>query len=356
MTAIKTHEKKGLVLFIEDHLDTRILLSEQLKGLNYEVIAMEKGLTALEWLETNQPDIVILDWMLPDMDGIEICNRIRQNSSLSDLPIMMLSALGGYSNNRIIGLQAGANDFMEKPYSLLELEARIKALLTVQNVQKQSQQLLSRYIPKEIQQHIKKSGDTGTLREQRLVTMLFADLREVTNLNTNDPERLIPVLDQFFDTMMQIIHDHHGIIIDITGDEILAAFNLPEENPQANIEAITTAIAMQKAFKSIQTHWKTEGIEISMGIGIHLGYVTVGYFGSKHLQRYTLVGNPVNYTHRLVETAHHDEISVSTPVYQAVKDKLPQLSFARHENIALQGIPDLQTIYKVTGDSITEAD
>lgn len=347
MSMIGTQQKKGVVLFIEDHLDTRILLSEQLKGLNYDVVPMEKGITALEWLETNQPDIIILDWMLPDMDGIEICHRIRQNSSMSDLPILMLSALGGYSNNRIIGLQAGANDFMEKPYSLLELEARIKALLTVQNVQKQSQQLLSRYVPKEIQQHIKEKDATGKLREQRLVTMLFADLREFTNLGNTAPEQLIPVLDQFFDTMMQIIHDHGGIIIDITGDEIFAAFNLPEESTGANIRAVEAALKMQKTFHEIQSHWQAKGIEVGMGIGVHFGYVTVGHFGSKHLQRYTLIGNSVNYAHRLVETAKKDEILISAPIYQAVKDKMTQ-DFQRRENVTLKGIAETQTIYTVT--------
>lgn len=126
-----SNPSQGMVLFVEDHPDTRVLLSEQLKALQYDVVPMEHGAEALAWLDGHLPDVVILDWMLPDIDGIEICRRIRTRYTAIELPVLILSTLVGDPENRIMGLQAGANEFMEKPFLIRELQARLNALIAL---------------------------------------------------------------------------------------------------------------------------------------------------------------------------------------------------------------------------------
>jgi DNA-binding response OmpR family regulator len=116
---------KRLILVIEDNLSVQEILSRQLVKAGYSVHVADRGGKALEWLKTNKPDLVLLDVMLPEMDGFEICANIRKSHPPNILPIIMLSALGQDVRDRIKGLQAGANDFVAKPYHIDELKARI---------------------------------------------------------------------------------------------------------------------------------------------------------------------------------------------------------------------------------------
>src|SRR5258706_4641714 len=216
-------KQSGVILIVEDNYDTQRVISTQLTHFNYSPICKSSGQEALEWLEHNHADLVLLDIMLPDISGMDICRQIRMRHPANTLPILMLSALGQDSDDRVQGLQAGANDFMAKPYHLDELLARITVLLNVKNSTEEQEKLLSVYVARGI--HAQARLDPAFLkrREHRETVVMFADLRGFTRLSTRvSAVALLQVLDDFFDSMMSTIGQHGGITLDITGDELLA--------------------------------------------------------------------------------------------------------------------------------------
>jgi excisionase family DNA binding protein len=129
MTASENAQNAAVILIVEDDEKTLRLLKKQLSKHGFEIIGKSHGREGLSWLEKNHADLVILDLMLPDIDGLEVSLMLRKKYPLHILPILMLSALGVEATDRVRGLQAGANDFMAKPYHAEELVARVQLLL-----------------------------------------------------------------------------------------------------------------------------------------------------------------------------------------------------------------------------------
>src|SRR5579884_2565988 len=127
-------EKMTRILLVEDEAQLASLVQEQLTAASYSVSVATDGLTALRLLEGHPADLVILDWMLPGLDGLEVCRRIRAQSIT---PILMLTARAEESD-RVLGLEVGADDYLIKPFSMAELQARTRALLRRVDLMKQS--------------------------------------------------------------------------------------------------------------------------------------------------------------------------------------------------------------------------
>ena len=123
--AISTSTK---VLVVEDEAPLAEMLRYNLKAEGFRVVHAETGEEALMLLDEERPDLVVLDWMLPGVSGIELCRRLRSKSDTCSLPIIMLTARGEESD-RVRGLSTGADDYVTKPFSLPELMARVKAIL-----------------------------------------------------------------------------------------------------------------------------------------------------------------------------------------------------------------------------------
>lgn len=339
---------QGLILLIEDSPDIQRMIKKQLTHYGYEVEVQGDGASGLAWLATHRPDLVILDLMLPDMDGFEICTRIRQQHSANLLPILMLSALGQEVKDRVRGLKAGANDFMSKPYHLDELLARLETLIQVKKQHDQAETLVSRYVNQALRQEAALNPELVKQRQSGHGVILFADLRGFTHLsNTLPPETLVHLLDEFFDAMMQVIEEHGGVIFDIVGDEIMAVFNLPNPVPVPAYLAVQAALEMQELFRLLKIRWAAQGIEIGLGIGIEQGEVMVGNIGGNSLMRFTVIGSPVNYASRLLGLAQDGQVVVSRSIYQSIKlaDHIQVISCPE---VMLKGISQPQQVYQLS--------
>ncbi|HEU4782861.1 MAG TPA: response regulator transcription factor [Ktedonobacterales bacterium] len=113
------------ILLVEDEVDLCNLIKGHLEGEGYAVVQAFDGPTALTFVEQHRPDVIILDWMLPGMDGLTVCRRVRQSHLM---PILMLTARSE-EIDRVLGLEVGADDYVVKPFSMRELLARVRALL-----------------------------------------------------------------------------------------------------------------------------------------------------------------------------------------------------------------------------------
>ncbi len=177
--------KKPVILVIEDNQDVQIILTAQLDYYGFEVVCKSDGPSGLAWLEENKADLVILDLMLPGMSGFTIAQRIREKYSPSQLPILMLSALGVEADDRVRGLEAGANDIMAKPYKTEELVARIRILLKVTQTTQEAESItstLSRYMSSVLRAQAKINPQMLMRRQYRHAVVMFADLCGFTHM------------------------------------------------------------------------------------------------------------------------------------------------------------------------------
>jgi adenylate cyclase len=343
----KGTQRTPTILVIEDNDNLRMLLAQQLTFFQLNPVCMQNGIEGLKWLEENEADLVVLDWMLPDMEGIDVCREIRKSYSASALPVLMLSALGRDVDRRVNGLKAGANDFMAKPYEVTELVARIQSQLAVKSDQERTEDLLSNYTTRMLREQVKLDPQAVNRRELREAVILFADLRGFTELTASShTEDTVALLDRFFEEMMQVVGKYNGCVLDLAGDEMLVTFNLPDPVPQASEHAMNAALEMQHHFATLREEWQQSGIDVGLGIGIHQGEVMLGNMGGSELRRYTVIGNAVNIAHRFVEIAGDGEIIISPELYQEVHPALEGVSVERHA-ATLKGVDGQQSVYRI---------
>ena len=344
----QAREESPLILVVEDNLDAQQILYVQLKQAGFRIYGAFDGASALTWLEENDADLVLLDWMLPNKTGIDVCRDIRKKHSTTELPILMLSALGEDAAARVRGLQAGANDFMAKPYETTELIARIRVLLNIKQEADRFEDLLSRYTASAVRMQAKIDPSVLKERSRHHAVVIFADLRGFTQLTAHiQPEKTLRLLDEFFDMMMRIIDQHGGIVFDVAGDELLAAFNVPYEVPVSSYLAIRAVTEMQKTFDSLRREWSQNGINVGLGIGMHQGEVVLGNVGGKELMRYTIMGNVVNFAHRLVENAEDGDIIISSEIYKEISLSSDDFTVVPLQDAKLKGITTPQDIYRL---------
>lgn len=219
----------------------------------------------------------------------------------------------------------------------------------------------SRYMGPRLVEHVL-SNEPGLLarRERRQSVVLFADLRDSTRMIVNvEPNTAIPLLNEFFTSMTDIVYEFDGTVFDLTGDEVMVGFNVPFDQPDAHYRALLTAITMQRRFNELRQEWQSRfGIALGLGIGMDQGNVVVGNVGAESRMTFRLVGEAVNIAHRLVDLAEDGQIVITETIYDAVRQDVPRLleviSFKRVGPIALKGKTNAQMLY-VTAFQRTES-
>ncbi len=335
------------ILVIEDNRDLQALLKTQLTNFGVNPVGKYTVRSGLEWLRENKADLVILDWMLPDGDGLDVIKSIRKTHSPSALPIVVLSALGHYADRRVIGLEAGANDFMAKPYEVEELMARIDGQLKVKADATRKERLFSGYMTRALRERLDSDPEVISRRELQQGVIMFADLRGFTALAAHHQlDSTMLVLDEFYNSMMQVVDTHGGCVLDIVGDEMLVSFGLDGSLPDPASRALQAALAMQEKFAFLKFRWSKANLVIGLGIGIAQGEVLLGNVGGANLKRYTVIGNTVNFAHRLVEIADDGEIMISSDLYGEIR---PHLKGLHVEAIPakLKGLENIKRIYRI---------
>ncbi len=121
-------EAMPLILIVEDELPLSTLLKYNLESQGYRTIEAADGLVALNLVGKERPDLILLDWMLPGMAGVDVCREIRRRPNSRDVPVLMLTARAEEAD-KVRGLNIGADDYLTKPFSMAELQARVRALL-----------------------------------------------------------------------------------------------------------------------------------------------------------------------------------------------------------------------------------
>ncbi len=337
----------GVILVVDDNEENREMLARRLAREGYEVRRAVGGADALAALATAPVDLVLLDVMMPDLNGYEVLQRLKADPPLCDIPVLMISSLDEVESvARCIEL--GADDYLPKPFNPVLLRARIGASLEKkrlrdqevrharelvewnrtleQRVQEQVAQLeqlgrLKRFFSPQLAELIVAGGADDPLKtHRRQVTVVFLDLRGFTAFaETAEPEEVMGVLREYHAAMGRLILEHEGTLERFTGDGMMIFFNDPVEVPNPAERAVRMAVAMRDRVKELAAGWRKQGWDLPLGVGIAQGYATIGAIGFEGRWDYGAIGTVTNLAARLCGEAKGGQILVSSRVAGAVE-------------------------------------
>jgi DNA-binding response OmpR family regulator len=328
------------VLVVDDTPLNVKMLADILIFNGHEVVTASGGQQALAQVQAEKPDIVLLDVMMPDLDGYAVCRAIRENPETAVLPVVMVTSLDP-REERVKGLEAGADDFLSKPINQPELLARVRSLVRIKayqdQVQAQARELqewsctlerrveegvkeverlsrMKRFLSPQVAELIVDSG--SALKSHRAeITVVFLDLRGFTAFTElADPEEVLEVLREYHAAMGKLIMAYQGTLERFSGDGIMIFFNdpLPLDNPAE--QAVRMCIEMQSCFAQLMQMWGKRGHDLEMGIGVAQGFATLGVIGFEGRQDYGALGPVCNLASRLCGEARGGQILVSQKV------------------------------------------
>ena len=364
------------ILVVDDQPKNVKLLADVLAGKGYAVVTAGSGADALVRVAADQPDLVLLDVMMPGMDGYEVCLAIRANPTTGILPVVLVTALDPVQE-RLKGIEAGADDFLTKPINQPELLARVKSLLRINDlyrtvqaqaaelaalnsglearVQQQVVQLerlgrLKRFFSPQLAELIVAGGTEDPLRTHRRdIVVVFVDLRGFTAFTESaEPEEVIGLLHEYHGEMGRIIAAHDGTIERFAGDGIMVFFNdpVPLANPAEH--AVRMALEMRQRFATLAAGWRKQGFELGIGIGIAQGYATIGAIGFEGRWDYGAIGGVTNLAARLCGEAGAGQILADRKAVAKVEGLV---EFAPVGELVLKGFSQPLPAFEIKGVS-----
>lgn len=360
LSAVTEAAQSGTVLAVDDSADNRDLLSRYLHRMGHQVLTASSGQLALDTLSVHEVDLVLLDLMMPGMNGSDVLNRIKANPAWRAIPVIVIS--GQQDMDGIIAcIEAGADDYLFKPFNPVLLKARIKAGLErkrwhdreesyreqLERSEKFIRATFGRYVSEEVVTNLLEQPEGlklgGDLRE---VTILMSDIRSFSTISEQlPPDKVMQMLNTYLGTMTDIIIGHQGTIDEFIGDAILAIFGAPIARDDDASRAVHCALDMQQAMQAINQDNISKGLpEISMGIGINTGNVIAGNIGSEKRSKYGVVGHQVNLTARIEQQSKGGDVLVS----QTTLDQLDtSFNVGEQQTVQVKGIAESVSIYPI---------
>jgi class 3 adenylate cyclase len=311
--------ERPLVLAVDDEPANLALLRKLLAHQGYDVVEAVDGRSALAAVVSDEPDLVCLDVMMPGIDGIEVCQRLRRDPEHAGLPILLLTALDR-PEDKARGLEAGANDFLSKPFDEIELAARLRSLLRTKALQDRLADLLGRYVSDSIAAEVLRDPFGVSLGgDRRHVSTLFADIRGYTALAAqHEPEQALDLLNRYLTVASDAVEEQGGTVADLLGDGIFAFFGAPVMHSNDPERAVRAAVAIQAGVVSLDIPSMAD-VRLQTGIGITSGLVVAGNVGSERRMHYAVVGDSVNVAARLQASAGPGQILVDEATHEAVQ-------------------------------------
>ncbi len=316
------------ILIVDDEPFNLDLLEQELGEYDYAIERAKDGVEALERTESFKPDVILLDYMMPRMNGLEVVKRLRESPAHKGIPVILLTAKAT-QEDKVAGLDAGADDYVTKPFDSFELLARVRAMLRLKEMHdtleewnrtladKVKQQVaeidrmarLKRYLAPQIAETILTEGDVLFKTHRSEITVVFLDLRGFTAFSDNaEPEEVMDFLRYYHGEMGSLVFKFEGTLERFMGDGIVVIFNDPipcEDHPQ---KAARMALEMRDRVKELRAGWRKKGYDLDLGVGLATGYATLGTMGFEGRMDYGTVGNLPNLAARLCAEARGGQI------------------------------------------------
>jgi class 3 adenylate cyclase len=365
--------ERPLILVVDDVAENLDIVTMRLTAQGYEVEVARNGREALERTHELLPDLLLLDVMMPEIDGIEVTRRLKADEATRAIPVLLLTAKSSV-DDVVAGLDAGGDDYITKPYDQTTLVARVRSLLRIKalydTVQRQAAELsalnkdlssrvqqqvaelerlreLRRFLPPQLAGMIAAEGSEARIltHHRREVVALFCDLRGFTSFaEAAEPEEVMDLLKAYHGALGPLVHEAEGTLERFLGDGMMIIFNdpLPCQNPATR--AVSLSVAMRDRFLSLARSWEHRGHSIGFGIGIAQGYATLGRIGFEGRFDYAAIGTVTNVAARLCAEARDNQILVSQRIASQIGDLATLQSIG---DLQLRGLRRPVSVYNV---------
>ncbi len=366
-------QRRTKILLVDDTPQNIKLLAVLLESWGYETLSAGSGAEALESVAAEKPDLVLLDIVMPGMDGYDVCRQLRADPATRVLPIVMITASGG--QEKVKALEVGADDFITKPFDNGEVQARGSSLLRIkeyhdrvqaqqaelaewnrtleERVQQQVDEIqrlgtLRRFLPPQLAEMIVSSGDQSILESHRReITVVVCALRGFTALSElAEPEEVMRILGEYHATLGQTISRFGGTVDRFAADEITVFFNDPLPYPDSGRQAVRMAMEMRSHVDLLARSWKNLGHDLTFVVGIATGFATLGKIGFEGRFDYAAIGTVMSLAARLCDEAQPGQILVGQRVKAVIEKEIEAESLGE---IPLVGFVNPIAAYRVTG-------
>jgi class 3 adenylate cyclase/CheY-like chemotaxis protein len=343
------------ILIVDDTPANVEILEMRLAAHGFEILTAGDGEEALAIIGDKQPDLILLDIMMPKIDGIEVCRRVKGDNSLPFIPIILVTAKSD-PKDVVAGLEAGAEEYLTKPVEKTALVARVKSMLRIKELHDKSQEQsttleaqttelaelnqdlekrvadqlvelerishLKRFFSPQLAELIVSSGDDKFMESHRQeITVVFCDLRNFTEFSsTAEPEEQLRVLREYHEVVGSLIFRYEATLEHFAGDGVMSFFNDPMPCPDPAASAVRMAIDMRDEVDELLKKWGKRGFELGFGVGVALGYATLGHVGFEGQFHYMAIGSVANLASRLCDQAQNGQILITQRVYAEVED------------------------------------
>ena len=343
------------ILIVDDNPTNLDIFETRLATHGYDVITARDGEEGLAVARERQPDLILLDIMMPKMDGIEVCRRLKDDPSLPFMPIILVTAKAE-AKDVVAGLEAGGDEYLTKPVDHSALVARVKSMLRIKalhdttqeqagRLETQAAQLaewnqtlekrvaeqleeldrvgqLKRFFSPQLAELIVSSGLESIVKSHRReITVVFCDLRNFTAFSeTAEHEDVMRVLREYHEAIGPLIFRFEATLEHFAGDGVMAFFNDPVPCPDPAARAVRMAVAMRQEMDELLEVWRKRGYDLGLGIGIAMGYATLGQIGFEGLFHYGAIGSVLNLASRLCDSAESGQIFITKRIYAEVDD------------------------------------
>ena len=343
------------ILIVDDEPFNLDLLEQELDEQNYTIERANDGAEALDKVPVFQPDLILLDYMMPKMNGLEVLRRLREDALYKRIPVILLTAKAT-QEDKVRGLDAGADDYAIKPFDSFELLARVRAMMRIKQMhdtldewnrsltEKVKQQVdelqrvnrLKRYLSPQIAETILGEDENLFKSHRREITVVFLDLRGFTSFSHSaEPEEVMEVLRGYHAAMGKLIFDFDGTLERFAGDGIMIFFNDPIPCPDHTEKAVRMALDMQSKVEDLRAEWLKRGYELDLGIGMAAGYATLGNIGFEGRMDYGAIGNVTNLAARLCSEAKARQILTNQRTLSKIENLV---EYEPLEELQLKGV------------------
>ncbi len=317
------------VLIVDDEPFNLDLLEQELMDQGYTIERANDGEEALQKVESFLPDVILLDYMMPKLNGIEVVKRLRQDERRKLIPVILVTAKGS-QEDKVRGLDAGADDYVVKPFDSFELLARVRSMIRIKHlhdsleewnrsladkVKEQVAEIermsrLKRYLSPQVAETLLQSEEGALFKtHRREITVVFLDLRGFTAFSDSaEPEEIMELLRSYHAEMGKLVFKFEGTLERFAGDGIMIFFNDPIPCEDHTERAVRMAVEMRSQAQELRAGWLKKGYDLDLGIGLASSYATLGNVGFEGRMDYGAVGNVTNLASRLCDEAKGGQI------------------------------------------------